>query len=80
MIEKVGKECAQHRGVRGQTIGSLVSFIGANGIVMLLVWISSGKREKTNDDNDNKKFDNRKATYAFSHAFIVHHLKWYTKE
>jgi len=55
MIEKVGKERAQHRGVRGQTIGSLLSFIGANGIVMMSVWIFSGKRENDNEEKDNNQ-------------------------
>ncbi len=50
-IKKVGKERAQHRGVKGKTIGSLLSFIGATGHVLLSVWIFAAKKEKGNDNN-----------------------------
>ena len=52
-VEKVGKKHGQRRGVKGQTIGSLLSFIGANGHIMLSVWIFAGKREKVTTKTSN---------------------------
>ena len=46
MNEKVSKECVQHRGMRGKTNGSLVSFVGAYKIVMMSVKIFLAKKEK----------------------------------
>ena len=57
-IEKVGKERAQQKGVKGRTIGTLLTFICANGTVIMSVWIYAGKKEKVTDENDNNQLIN----------------------
>ena len=50
-LEHVSKERAQKRGIKGRTIGSLLSFVAANGSVLMSVWIFKGSQEE-NDDGD----------------------------
>lgn len=52
-LEKIGKACAHHRGIKGKVAGTLVSLIGAEGIIMMSVYIFKGNAEKM--DTSGKK-------------------------
>ncbi len=45
-IEKVGKLHAQHTGEKGQTIGSLVSFVAADGTTLMSLWVYKARSTK----------------------------------
>ena len=45
-FEHVGKDKPQREGTKGKTIGSLVTFICADGSVFMSVWIFKGKPPK----------------------------------
>ena len=51
-LEHIKKERAQKWGFKGRTIGSLVSFVAANGLVLMSVWIFKATKTKE-ENNDN---------------------------
>ena len=57
-LEHTSKERAQRRGIKGRTIGSLVSFVAADGSVLMSVWIfkATAAKDDENDDMMDAKF------------------------
>ena len=53
-LEKVGKPCAHRRGIKGKVAGTLVSFIGAEGILFMSVYIFKGKAKKSKNLTKNE--------------------------
>lgn len=51
-MEHISKERAQKRGFKGKTIGSLVSFVVANGQVLMSVWIFKGNENNEQPGED----------------------------
>ena len=50
-LERVGKDRAQVRKEKGRTLGSLLTFVSAEGKVLMSVWIIKGKKGCGNDKN-----------------------------
>ena len=51
-MEHISKDRAQKRGFKGRTIGSLVSFVAANGQVLMSGWIFKAKQAKEDENSD----------------------------
>jgi len=51
-LEHRGKQRAQKLGTKGRTIGSLVVFALANGVVLMTVWIFKASRDSDEKDHD----------------------------
>jgi len=65
-LEHAAKAQAQKKGPKGMNIGSLVSFIAANGTVLLLVWIF---KAAPNQQQENETLHNN--TQTVHAAFII---------
>ena len=53
-LEHISKERPQRQGFKGRTIGSLVSFVGANGLVYMSVWIFKAKISSDESEEDDE--------------------------
>ena len=55
LLEHVSKECGQKRGIKGRTVGLLVSFVSASGSILMSVWIF--KASSVSEENDDCLLD-----------------------